>query len=273
MVVRSVGMGSWWARVGRNGVQGSETVANLNRLRREVRGTTRRYPLGSPTSETIPVHYLKVGLAVAAVLLMGLAHAAPCEAGTCTQEHVAVDTLGYDAAYLMAPELGGVGEVVYCADTVVTSVTFWLIPPSFDAGYNCVLFVSKGPTPPDSVFANVPIYRGPTRNGAYPAGTLPFPVTFTLDPPCLLPSPGMYFFGLWSCQGPSIFVMSHIEDVFPQGRAWGVGRGYCDIDYPQPGSIEYPTQPTADLAFDIEFCKSTTPVHESSWGAIKTRYR
>jgi len=207
-----------------------------------------------------------------ATFLLNLGLAAASHGGTCTLEHVAVDTLGNDG-FEIRFDGRGAGQVVLCPDTVVTSVTFWLMPPPIDAGYSCTLYISKGPASPDSFFLDVPpIYIGPTLNGFYPGGSPPVPVTFTLNPPCLLPSPGLYFFIISeaSCLG-EFKVMSHTEDVYPQGRAWRTGASLCDGM--APGTVEIPSYPVEDLVFDVAFCKDTTPVHASSWGAIKTRYR
>jgi hypothetical protein len=191
----------------------------------------------------------------------------------CSPVHVTVDTTGA-ALHVPFDQGRGYGEIILAADTLVTSVTFW-VPHQYDnffmQGFLFITVVdSNGASAHFPETTNV-VYASQLVTPPLGDGVHLRPFSFTLTPPAALPKPGEYFFLLseGTCFG-GILLLAQDGNPYPNGLVWETGTSDCSGRGPGTPTSSYPTQ---DLCMDVTFCDThSTPVLRGSWGELKTRY-
>ena len=189
-------------------------------------------------------------------------------------------TVGLDTS--LANSSGGAflgeapGQTFLAADTLVRSVTVWRVA-SEDTNYMGMhLYITKtdsaGTPETDQV-----ILDGPTVYNYFGDGIHPIPFQFVMEPPVVLPGPGLYAFFLREepCSLGYFDLIGREEtsggDIYPPGHVWLTRRSNysgCVL------KINPNSYPLADFIFSIEFCQTTTtPTLSPTWGALKAHYR
>jgi hypothetical protein len=209
-------------------------------------------------------------------LLAGLAGAvvmtAPAWAQPCQPVHVQLDPATWDTA--REPFLGrAVGQSFVAPDTVITRITVWR-PPNNRSVIGAHLYVTGADENGRPDVAQM-LLDGPTVRvfDSTPSGQL-IEMSFSLDPPLLLPMPGTYAFFLQAeaChQGAVWMIAASNANPYPGGITWITGRV---AEYPCYLRSVDGGGDNSDLLFDIEFCDThPTPVRRQTWGELKVIYR
>ena len=159
------------------------------------------------------------------------------------------------------------GQVFVAADTLVRSFTVWRTA-SQDTNYaGMKLYITEA----DSTgypHATSVILNGPTVYNYFGDGIHPVPFEFVFDPPFSLPHKGLFCFAVQAVPCDATWnILSSNLNPYSGGHAWDFGRSTCFLRT-SPESY-----PLVDLAFEFKFCDSATPVHETTWGRLKTIYR
>ena len=168
-----------------------------------------------------------------------------------------------------------IGETFIARDTLITSFTVWHVPEfvvSRDVGIKAYI------VPTDSTGAPItaePLWRGALQIPSRGDGVHPVEVTWTIDPPLVLPHRGRYAWFILQdlCHTDfSILAVNNVyadRDAFEEGVGWVTSRGTCvDLD----ASVF--EAPHGDLIFKMEFCHDVaTSTRRTTWGTLKSIYR
>jgi hypothetical protein len=213
------------------------------------------------------MRHVRLGIVTLVFLVTGVTRALAA-GGTCDFVEFGIDTsVAKFAEYALLGEAAG--ETITCPETVVTGFTVYrpALIPGGGVGYR--LFV----VPTDSLgqplvtqFIN-DSWVAPSVDGD---GQHPTPIHFDLDPPILLPRPGVYEFAIGpSPCGGDIRYLYSTHDEYAGGVFVEHGRSACTLAN-WPGA-----SPTTDLIFRIEFCgpPNTTTTRAVTWGSVKAVYR
>jgi hypothetical protein len=222
-------------------------------------------------------------------LLVGVVLIACCQAGApawCATPHAAAAaascstyTVGIDTslATTSAGDILGeaVGESFFAQDTLLASLTVWRVASECAFGGGIKLFITRTDSTGAPQVGQI-VLDGPTLYVTACDGVHPTAVQWNFDPPLVLPGRGEYAFFLQippeQCPGYYDFIgREAVPDAYPQGQTWLTSRtafSGCGLRSPV---LSYPA---SDIIFTIAFCPtSLVPTRDSSWGAVKIRYR
>jgi hypothetical protein len=227
----------------------------------------RRFPLRSMSSSS--ASWVARATVLFCVLIVADARSAP---SACRPNRVVVDTSSADTV-IVFDDSRGYGQVIQADDTLVTAITFWKAAQPDTFPTPAILFVTNvdstgRPDVISRVFVSQ-IVQGPFGDGIHP-----IPLTFTFDPPMVLPHRGAFFFDLNEQSDQCIGVIRALGDHrndYAGGGAWKTGTSACDGTY--PGGLAAPFDSNLDLIFDITFCDALVPTRRQTWGEIKMLYR
>lgn len=182
---------------------------------------------------------------------------------------IGVPVLGFDTS--MSSILGSVvGQTFHAPERLIERLSVWVAPQSGNATVRVVFTtVETAQRPYTPVVQGVIHTSGPVATGV-PTSSGPHEVRFLFDPPIRLPAVGYYAFFLQAgnCNG-GWYVLTDRDNPYAAGMAWVTGRSESCSDMRSPSGWD-----AADLVFEASFCEdTTTPVHTSTWGQIKIRYR
>ena len=193
-----------------------------------------------------------------------------CCADSCTSYSVGVDTsLATSGSASTLRE--AVGQTFYATDTLISAVTIWRIPAEVNWGSGARIFIL--PTDSTGTPTTPALLVGPAVFNPVGDGIHPIEMTYSFDPPYVLPSRGTYEVAFLAepCSGDIAFLARHQDpDAYPLGMLWGHSRSADSPCTPRPGPTPFPD---ADFVFTITFCGSTTPSPSPSWGHLKVHYR
>ncbi len=188
------------------------------------------------------------------------------------------DTVGLDPA-IWTTSRGtffgrALGQTFLAVDTVITRITVWR-PPNQINSVGTHLFVTTVDTaqsPPRPVTQGI-LQDGPTVfiRDSDPPGQL-IRMDFAIEPPLVLPRPGLYAFFLQreGCDSGETIIIANDANPYPYGIYWITGRAITTCALRSvDGGEDY-----TDLIFEIEFCSTgATPVRAGTWGELKLLYR
>jgi hypothetical protein len=189
--------------------------------------------------------------------------------GPCVPDSIIVDTtLTTNVGELI---LGMAwGETFQASDTLIQSVTVWRIPSEHNDPSGLKFWVTEvdsGGTP----HTHLVVYDGPILSITSPDSIHSTPLTYTFDPPVVLPRQSVYCFWIQEvCTGYADLLID-AANGYSGGMLWETFRSDADgcilRDYPQ-------SFPEADLVFTLVFCNTRiTPVRRTTWGEVKVKYR
>ena len=165
------------------------------------------------------------------------------------------------------------GQTFFAPESLLKSLTVWRVAVQDTHYLGLVLRI----TPTDDLgvpLASPLLYEGPTIRNFYGDGVNPTPFRWEFDPPFVLPGIGTYaFFISPNHCSPGVFDLVGRYpggDTYSDGSFWWTQRSLA-ADCPLRGPMNH--NPDADLAFDIEFCRSVTPTRRTTWGEVKLLYR
>ncbi len=213
-----------------------------------------------------------LGWVLAMVVVLHAASSSAAVPALCSPTVLAVDTSYADTTgevFVVARFGRSHGQVFEAPDTLIESVTAWLLPQETST-YNLIKFFLA---PVDSTGMPVPftiLYDGPINREQVASGENPIPIRFTFDPPIALPRPGKYCFALKQYTCDSAFrLRAKISNPYPDGMAWDIGNTWNCVGV----GVARNEDPNLDLVFAISFCDTGTPARPKTWGELKVRYR
>jgi hypothetical protein len=212
--------------------------------------------------------------ACAAGIFLLAAIIAPPRAGAADPEcaHIRLDPSIWNTS--RTSDLGSaIGQTFLAEDTVITRVTVWR-PPNNRSVVGAHLYITGVDANGRPDVGQI-LLDGPTLTvfDSAPPGQF-IELSFLLDPPLALPSPGTYAFFLQNagCLTAAAWqIVASNANPYPSGMHWLTGRvdnSPCHLRAVIGG------EDNTDLLFDIEFCSSgITSSHAKSWGSLKVIYR
>ena len=203
--------------------------------------------------------------------------AAPCARATeCSPVTVGIDTSRADdwGDLIFCKAFG---ETFVAADSALRSITVWKL--ASEANFVPLKLWIVGVYDSLSPYPGVPnshdvILDGPTILAYDGDGVHPVKAEFIIDPPVILPRIHSRQYAFLIQERCVTFIDLLIDtrgDDYLDGHLWRTGRT-CDTGcgLRQPSD----SYPTADLVFQIEFCRPVpTAIPRSPWGRLKVRYR
>jgi hypothetical protein len=164
------------------------------------------------------------------------------------------------------------GQTFLAVDTVITRITVWRPPNIIDVVGAHLIVTTVDPN--QRPVTQEVLLDGPTVRvrDSDPPGQL-IRLDFVIEPPLVLPRPGLYAFFLQreDCDSGETRLVASTSNPYPYGIYWLTGRtiflpcGLRSVD----GGEDY-----TDLIFEIEYCKpDVTAVRARSWGELKMLYR
>ena len=208
-------------------------------------------------------------LAIVAIVIAGGARAGPVGAAACQPISVGVDT---SRATNSALALHGeaLGQTFLASDTLIRSITVWRVASQDTSFFGMRLYVTENDSMGEPDRCAI-VQDGPTLLVPYGDGTHHIKVQFSFDPPLCLPHRGFFYFAVQPDPCFGYFDMpTDSFNGYPNGRLRTASRSDCEGCL---GGIRSTTNPNADLIFTIEFCDSSTPVIQNTWGRVKVLYR
>jgi hypothetical protein len=210
-------------------------------------------------------------LLVTAAPASARSQAANASAGCTAFQSIGVDTTF--AGYLYGAYLGsGLCQTFVAPETLISAVTVWRAPILHAMDVPLKLWIlnvdSTGLPLADSVVLDGPIWEQTS-----PDSVNPTEVTYSFDPPVVLPSRGMYSIVIQDYQCVLYFDLlttAQFDDRYPQGHMWYAPRSDFFGCILRPGMSSLST---LDLIFTIHFCDMAVPARKTSWGQLKMHYR
>ena len=200
-------------------------------------------------------------------------HAATPLASCTTFQSIGIDTML--AGDLYGGYLGSaVCQTFVAPETLISAVTVWRTPIEHALDVPLKLWIvdvdSTGKPLANSVVLDGPIWEQTSPDSIHPTE-----VTYSFDPPVVLPGRGMYSIAIQDYQCVLYFDLLTTAqfgsvDQYPLGHAWRSLRsdfGNCVLR-----SAMQDLSPM-DLIFTIQFCDTAVPTRKTSWGQLKMHYR
>ena len=203
---------------------------------------------------------------------------ASSSAGTSSAGCTAFKSIGIDTVFAGDAFGGNRGsailETFVAPETLISSITVWRYPLEhfFENPLKLwILNVDSTGTP----LEHSVVLDGPLWSGTSPDSIHPTEVTYTFDPPVVLPGRKMYSIAIQDYQCILYFDLlttggSDPVDRYPEGHAWG--SSISNFQNCILHGAMYDFSPL-DLVFTIHFCDLAVPARKMTWGELKTHYR
>lgn len=209
-----------------------------------------------------PMH---LTLAMVISIAASSVRAATCPASTIGLDPTASDTVIVE--YLSRC----VGQVFTVPDTLLEALTIWRpAVPALNSAPRHLFIVdvdSTGRPIPYSI-----IVDGGALVNFVGDGIHPVPYRFEFDPPVMLPHRGQFCFVVsFETCGGAISILGSDGDPYSGGQTWQVRTdSFANCVYP----VGYPSpmNPLIDIVFRADFCETSTPTRQHSWGELKASY-
>ena len=204
-----------------------------------------------------------VVLAFALIFGNSATHASPT---SCSTVNIGGDTTLVNGFGEM---VGGeaLGEVFVASDTLIHSITVWRWAGQDTSFIGVKIYLTEtdasGRPLVNSILLNGPVMIIPYGDGIHAT-----PFEFVFDPPLALPHSGRFCLAIQAAPcDATLRIDASSQQPYGDGAAWVFGRSGCTL---RPFPQEFPS---LDIMFKVEFCDSSTPVRERTWGAVKNAYR